>query len=226
MGNVFTHLECDLTDVLTQGLCPTSIHLAVVDGMDYCRSWTFVMRACKGESQCHPQTRSPQTDWVPRAPAAYTLAGHRDQVLHVAFHPSYNIIAFASDDSAVKIWDWDTGEFERTLKDHTRSVNDVDLDSKGNLLGETFLLRRSLLSSKGPVKSLVRRICLSKYGTLKSTGRTSRPWRAITAPYLLPALCQVINLSFPQAGTGPFESSTFHQRLSFAPYPWPIPEYL
>ncbi|KAH9928209.1 miller-Dieker lissencephaly protein [Fomitopsis serialis] len=75
-----------------------------------------------------------QTDWVPRAPAAYVLTGHRGQVLKVAFHPTFNLIASASDDGTVKIWDWETGEFERTLKGHTRSVNDVDFDSKGNLL--------------------------------------------------------------------------------------------
>lgn len=76
-----------------------------------------------------------QTDWVPRAPAAYTLKGHRGQVLKVAFHPTFNLIASASEDATVKIWDWETGEFERTLKGHTRPVNDVAFDSKGNLLG-------------------------------------------------------------------------------------------
>lgn len=76
-----------------------------------------------------------QTDWVPRAPAAYVLTGHRGSVLKVAFHPTFNLIASASEDGTVKIWDWETGEFERTLKGHTRAVNDVDFDSKGNLLG-------------------------------------------------------------------------------------------
>lgn len=75
-----------------------------------------------------------QTDWVPRAPASYVLQGHRLPVLKVAFHPTFNLIASASEDTTVKIWDWETGEFERTLKGHTRAVNDVDFDSKGNLL--------------------------------------------------------------------------------------------
>jgi len=160
-----------------------------------------------------------QTDWVPRAPAAYTLTGHRDQVLRVAFHPSYNIIASASDDSTVKIWDWETGEFERTLKGHTRSVNDVDFDSKGNLLGESRLLccPPSLCSGEA-IKSLVRRICLSKYGTLRTTGRMSKRWRDMTILCRPHALCQVISSSSAQVAIGPYGYSTFRQRSSFVRY--------
>ena len=57
----------------------------------------------------------------------------------VAFHPTFNLLASASEDATVKIWDWETGEFERTLKGHTRSVADVAFDSRGNLLGAYML---------------------------------------------------------------------------------------
>ncbi|CDO73623.1 hypothetical protein BN946_scf185014.g93, partial [Trametes cinnabarina] len=112
------------------------------------KKWTSVIRlqkkimdlenrnaALQEELSLSPAKRAAlQTDWVPRAPAAYVLKGHRGQVLKVAFHPTFNIIASASEDATVKIWDWETGEFERTLKGHTRGVNDVAFDSKGNLL--------------------------------------------------------------------------------------------
>ena len=77
-----------------------------------------------------------QTDWVPRAPAAHVLTGHRAPVTRVAFHPQYSVIASASEDATVKIWDWETGEFERTLKGHTKAIMDVEFDHKGHLLGE------------------------------------------------------------------------------------------
>lgn len=76
-----------------------------------------------------------QADWVPRAPARYTLTGHRGQVLRVTFHPLYSVLASASEDASIKVWDWETGEFERTLKGHTRQVLDVHYDSKGEKLG-------------------------------------------------------------------------------------------
>lgn len=66
------------------------------------------------------------TTWTPRAPARHTLVGHRQPITSIAFHPTYNIIATASEDSAIKIWDWETGEFERTLKSHTKAVTSID----------------------------------------------------------------------------------------------------
>ncbi|KAG6335028.1 hypothetical protein ID866_4054 [Astraeus odoratus] len=75
-----------------------------------------------------------QADWVPRAPAAHVLTGHRQSITRVAFHPQYSLLASASEDATVKIWDWETGEFERTLKGHQKVVNDVEFDHRGHLL--------------------------------------------------------------------------------------------
>lgn len=77
-----------------------------------------------------------QADWVPRAPAAHVLTGHRQSITRVAFHPQYSLLASASEDATVKIWDWETGDFERTLKGHQKGVNDVEFDHKGHLLGQ------------------------------------------------------------------------------------------
>lgn len=73
-------------------------------------------------------------DWVPRATARHTMQGHRLPVTKVAFHPVFSQVASASEDTTVKLWDWETGEFERTLKGHTKPVQDVDYDSKGNFI--------------------------------------------------------------------------------------------
>ena len=59
-------------------------------------------------------------------------------IAKVAFHPTFNLIASASEDATVKIWDWETGEFERTLKGHTKAVNDLDFDHKGQYLGASI----------------------------------------------------------------------------------------
>ena len=64
--------------------------------------------------------------WLPRSPARHTLESHRLAINCVAFHPIYSSVASGSDDYSIKIWDWELGELERTVKGHTRAVLDVD----------------------------------------------------------------------------------------------------
>lgn len=75
-------------------------------------------------------------DWIPRAPAKHTLTGHRAPITSVCFHPVFAALVTASEDSTLKIWDWESGEYEQTLKGHTKAVTDCDYDSKGNFLGK------------------------------------------------------------------------------------------
>ena len=50
----------------------------------------------------------------------------------------------ASEDATVKVWDYETGDFERTLKGHTDAVQDLSFDHTGKILGEIFLSSRSI----------------------------------------------------------------------------------
>jgi platelet-activating factor acetylhydrolase IB subunit alpha len=74
--------------------------------------------------------------WLPRSPARHTLESHRDAVQCVAFHPVFSSLASGSEDYSIKIWDWELGELERTVKGHTRAVLDVDF---GGPRGGTLL---------------------------------------------------------------------------------------
>ncbi len=38
-------------------------------------------------------------------------------------------------DATIKVWDFESGEFERTLKGHTNAVQSLDFDHSGNFLG-------------------------------------------------------------------------------------------
>ena len=65
----------------------------------------------------------------------------------VAFHPVYSVLVSASDDSTMKVWDWETGEMERTLKGHMKRITDCEYDSKGKNLG-TFARFRVLSQTR------------------------------------------------------------------------------
>ncbi|GJN80302.1 protein with putative role during mitosis [Purpureocillium lilacinum] len=64
--------------------------------------------------------------WLPRLPSRHTLESHRETINCVAFHPRFSSIASGSDDCTIKIWDWELGELEQTIKGHTRAVLGLD----------------------------------------------------------------------------------------------------
>ncbi|KAL8641031.1 MAG: hypothetical protein Q9228_002121 [Teloschistes exilis] len=74
--------------------------------------------------------------WLPRSPARHTLQSHRSPISCVAFHPIFSSLASGSEDSTLKIWDWELGELERTVKGHTKAVLDCDF---GGPRGGTLL---------------------------------------------------------------------------------------
>lgn len=80
--------------------------------------------------------RTDPASWLPRSPARHTLQSHRQPVTALAFHPVFSSLATGSEDSTIKIWDWELGELERTVKGHTKGVLDVDY---GGPRGSTLL---------------------------------------------------------------------------------------
>ena len=49
----------------------------------------------------------------------FFFLGHRSTVTSLDVHPVYSQVASSSEDATVKLWDYESGEFERSLKGHT-----------------------------------------------------------------------------------------------------------
>lgn len=62
--------------------------------------------------------------WLPKT-SRFSLL-HKQPVNAVSFHPFHSTLASASEDGNIRIWDYELGELERTIKAHTRGVLDVD----------------------------------------------------------------------------------------------------
>ncbi len=63
-----------------------------------------------------------------------TLGGHAKQVNGVSFSPDGKMLATASGDNTVKLWDTSTGKEVKTLTGHTNSVIGVSFSPDGKML--------------------------------------------------------------------------------------------
>jgi len=60
---------------------------------------------------------------MPKPPYKLCLNGHKGQVNKVEFHPFYTTVGSIGEDASIKMWDFETGRVEVTLKGHTKSIN-------------------------------------------------------------------------------------------------------
>lgn len=63
------------------------------------------LQEAQNEASTGGPTREKRTpgEWVPRPPEKFELRGHRDTVTHVVFHPTFDVIASASEDATIKV---------------------------------------------------------------------------------------------------------------------------
>lgn len=74
------------------------------------------------------------SECLPKGMSRYELQGFRAQVTSVRFHPNISVVAASGEDGTVKVWDYESGDFERSLRGHTNAVQSIAFDPTGNLM--------------------------------------------------------------------------------------------
>ncbi len=79
-----------------------------------------------------------------------TLEGHLDSVLGVKFRPNSTMIASASVDKTIKLWQWDgkQANLEKTLMGHSAAVQSIDFSPDGKTLASGSNDRTVILWNK------------------------------------------------------------------------------
>jgi platelet-activating factor acetylhydrolase IB subunit alpha len=75
-----------------------------------------------------------QKEGLPKQPEKFELIGHKNKVTRVSFHPLYDLLATASEDASIKLWDTETGENEKTMRGHTKKINAISFNNQGTFI--------------------------------------------------------------------------------------------
>eukprot|EP00668_Euglena_longa_P034542 GGOE01044365.1.p1 GENE.GGOE01044365.1~~GGOE01044365.1.p1 ORF type:complete len:433 (-),score=134.87 GGOE01044365.1:31-1329(-) len=86
------------------------------------------------EAQDPEYLRKKTAEGLPVTPAKFTLEGHRASVTCVAIHPKLPLVVSGSEDATIRLWDYETGEYERAFRGHLGMVNAVSYDPSGQRL--------------------------------------------------------------------------------------------
>ncbi|KAI9292519.1 platelet-activating factor acetylhydrolase IB subunit alpha [Neoconidiobolus thromboides FSU 785] len=63
------------------------------------------------------------------------MSGHRMAITAVLFHPIYNLLFTGSEDCTIRVWDYENGGYERSIKGHTKPIHQLAVSNeKGSLL--------------------------------------------------------------------------------------------
>eukprot|EP00656_Telonema_subtile_P015744 TRINITY_DN18284_c0_g1_i2.p1 TRINITY_DN18284_c0_g1~~TRINITY_DN18284_c0_g1_i2.p1 ORF type:complete len:383 (-),score=66.67 TRINITY_DN18284_c0_g1_i2:80-1228(-) len=124
-----------------EGACDTSVKLLE-------KKWTSVVRLQKKIMDLEAKVEQCETDLaerggkkgkvnsasLPKNVARHELSGFRGPITAVGFHPVVPLVAASGEDGTVKVWDYESGQFEKSLRGHTNAVQAIAFDPAGNML--------------------------------------------------------------------------------------------